>query len=255
MEFFYAYQTDKGMVRANNQDSLIIKSISCGRDRALLAAVCDGVGGLSRGEEASRRTVELLGEWAQYELPSLLEKENTGELLRVRFRQQLSEINRELFYDNCRSGISSGTTLTALILWKYWYLLGHVGDSRAYAVTHKLCQLTEDHSWVAQEAAAGRMTAEEAKNHRKRNVILKCIGAEEELEPQLNEGEIKGNTVFILCTDGFWHHVGDSEWLKYFSAEKVRDPEWLGEALSYLSSLVKTRGERDNITVIAVKVF
>lgn len=253
MRFMYACQTDKGTARSGNQDSLIVKSVTCGQGPALLAAVCDGVGGLSRGEVASRRAAELLGEWAEYELPRLLETETKS--IRFRFRQQLREINREIFLDSRRNGISSGTTLTALVMWNYRFLLGHVGDSRAYAVTQTVRRLTEDDSWVAWEMAAGRMTAEEAKNHSRKNVILRCIGADEELEPRLAEGRIGESTVFLLCTDGFWHHIEDAELLRYFSPERADSQRQLGNALYYLFDQVKRRGENDNITAIAVKVF
>ena len=255
MKYMYACQTDIGISRSSNQDSLIMKTIKSRRNTALLAAVCDGVGGLSKGEVTSRKTVKMLGEWADYELPCLLEQDKTGEILRRRFRQQLMEINREIFYGNKRSGIESGTTLTALVMWNYRYLLGHVGDSRAYAITRQVRQLTTDHSWVAQEVAAGRITAEEAEKSAKKNVILKCIGADETLEPQVEEGQICEDTVFLLCTDGFWHHIAKNEWLPYFSPERIHGEELLRANLFHLFSQVKCRGENDNITAAAIKVF
>lgn len=255
MKYLYACQTDIGRSRSSNQDSLIMKTIKSKENTALLAAVCDGVGGLKKGEVTSRKAAKMLGEWADYELLGLLEQDGTGEILRRRFRQQLMEINREIFYGNKRSGIESGTTLTALVMWNYRYLLGHVGDSRAYEVTRQVRQLTTDHSWVAQEVAAGRMTAEEAQKSTKKNVILKCIGADETLEPQMEEGQICEDTVFLLCTDGFWHHIAENEWLPYFSPERINGEELLGANLSYLSGQVKCRGENDNITVAAIKVF
>lgn len=255
MKYMYACQTDIGISRSSNQDSLIVKTVKNDGNTALLAAVCDGVGGLSKGEVTSRRVAKMLGAWTDYELPGLLGQDKTGEILRRRFRQQLMEINKEIFYSNKRSGIASGTTLTALVLWNYRYLLGHVGDSRAYAITRRVCQLTTDHSWVAQEVAAGRMTAEEARKSTKKNVILKCIGADETLEPQVKEGKVCEDTVFLLCTDGFWHHIADEEWLQFFSPERIAGEGILGANLYHLSSQVKCRGESDNITAAAVKVF
>lgn len=258
---------------------------SGGGQKALLAAVCDGVGGLSRGERASRRAAERLAEWAAEELPALLsrEKEGEGGLLRRRFWLLIQEINAGIFAGNKRSGVSSGTTLSALLLWNGRYLIGHVGDSRIYAVGRQTNQLTEDHSWVAREVSAGRMTPEQAKNSAKQNVILRCVGAEETVEVQLREGELEEPTVFILCTDGFWHHIREEEWTEYFSPLRImgrrsipqgqndagkngmgqyeRKEEWneaasaekmLGEGLFCLTEEVKARGETDNITAIAI---
>jgi len=253
MRFFYACQTDKGVARFTNQDSLLVKSVGVDGSAALLTAVCDGVGGLSRGEITSRQAAKMLGNWAEYELLHILETDRSGEVLKRRFQQQFLEINKEIFFGNKRNGISSGTTMTALLLWENRYLLGHVGDSRAYAVTREVHQLSEDHSWVAGEVAAGRMTEEEAKYSTKKNVILRCIGADEDIEPQFLGGRIHENTVFVLCTDGFWHHVEMDEMLRYFSPESVVQENRLGEILYYLSSQVKLRGESDNITAVAVK--
>lgn len=255
MRFLYACQTDKGAVRPSNQDSLIIKTINYGAGKALLAAVCDGVGGLKQGGLASRRAAELLGVWADFELPRILEQQQPEEVLRYRLRQQLQDINKEIYYSGCRSGISSGTTLTALLLWDYQYLIGHAGDSRIYAIDSNVRQLTSDDSWIAQEVAAGRMTGEEAKNHTGRNMILKCIGAKEEVTPQIKEGRISGNTVFLLCTDGFWHYIEEEEWLKYFAPVSTVRENILGENLFYLTEQVKQRGESDNITAIAIRVL
>lgn len=255
MRFIYAYQTDKGTTRSNNQDSLIVKSISVGKSNVLLAAVCDGVGGLKFGERTSRRAAELLGAWADYELPQILKQEQAEKLLRHRFRQLIQDINEEIFFGNQRCGISSGTTLTAMLLWEYRYLIAHVGDSRIYAIDRQVWQLTADHSWVAQEEEAGRLTKEEARNHENRNVLLTCIGASADLVPQLREGEIKESTVFLLCTDGFWHCIEEPEWMRYFSPEQIMKEHTLGEHLYSLIDQVKRRGEKDNITAIGIGVF
>jgi len=253
MKFFYACQTDKGVARFTNQDSLLVKSMGSDGSSAPLAVGCDGVGGLSRGEITSRKAAKMLGQWAEYELLHLLETDKSGEVLKHRFRQQFVEINKEIFFDNRRNGISSGTTMTALLLWDNRYLFGHVGDSRLYSITQDARQLSEDHSWVASEVAAGHMTEEEAKNSTKKNLILRCIGADEDVEPQMAEGKILGDTVFVLCTDGFWHHIEDFEWNMFFSPKAMLGENRLGEALYYLSSQVKARGESDNITAVAIK--
>lgn len=256
MKYIYSCQTDIGTVRNTNQDSLLVKSINHHGRMALLSAVCDGVGGLSRGEAASRKTADMLAAWADYELPQILLQGNFEKVLRYRFCQLISDINREVFFGNQRSGISSGTTLTALLLWDYHYLIGHVGDSRIYSITAaQTCQLTQDHSWVAQEVEAGRMTKEQALMDSRQNVILKCIGADAEVEPYLKTGTVYEPAVLILCTDGFWHHVKDGEWQEYFSPLRITNESVLSGNLYKIVQQVKYRGETDNITAIAIEIF
>ena len=233
MRFTYSCRTDKGTVRENNQDSLVVKSAALGASRVALAAVCDGVGGLSRGEEASRKAAELLSAWFDYELPQIMGESGADRLMPRRLRQLVKEINQEIYCANCRSHISSATTLTA------------VRQAR---------QMTQDHSWVAQEVAMGRMTREEARKSDRQNVILKCIGAEKEAEPDILEGHIQEETVFLLCTDGFWRLVEEPEWNVFFSPAAAREGN-LTEHLYYMTEAVKRRGESDNITAVAIRVF
>ncbi|MCI8576106.1 MAG: serine/threonine-protein phosphatase [Lachnospiraceae bacterium] len=255
MRYIYSCQTDVGAVRENNQDSLVVKSLNLGKHMVVFAAVCDGVGGLSHGERASRTSVEMLSSWFDYELPQILEQSPAEPVLRYRFRQLLSEINREIYNGNLRSGVSSATTLTALLLWDYHYLAGHVGDSRIYKIDYDVQQLTRDHSWVAQEVAMGRMTAHQAAIDTRQNIILKCMGAEPEVEPDVFEGRIREKTVFVLCTDGFWHHVDAREWIRQFSPAVIKEEKHLAENLYFMAEQVKQRGESDNITAIAIDVF
>lgn len=256
MKYIYSCQTDIGTTRNTNQDSLIVKSISNQGHTALLAAVCDGVGGLSQGEAASRRVADMMATWADYELPQILVQTNVEKVLKHRFRQLILDINRELYYGNQRTGISSGTTLTAILLWNYRYLIGHVGDSRIYSITaSQAWQITPDHSWVAREVEAGRMTKEQALVDSRQNVILRCIGVNVDVEPYMKIGSIEEPVVMVLCTDGFWHHVEEKEWRLYFSPTQVTGERVIGAHLYHMVEQVKYRGEKDNITAIVIRIF
>lgn len=254
MKFIYSCRTDAGTVRENNQDSLIVKSLKCNDHILLFAAVCDGVGGLSQGERTSRKAVEMLSDWADYELPQIMEQ-GAEQILPYRFRQMISDINKEIYYSNLRSRIVSATTLTALLLWDKRYIIGHAGDSRVYQINSQVTQLTRDHSWVAKEVAMGRMTLEEAAKDTRQNLILRCIGAEPEVRPDILQGTVRGSSVYILCTDGFWHHVKKEEWAACFSPRVIKQEKDLTENLYHLAEQVKQRGEDDNITAVAIEVF
>ncbi len=256
MGFIYCCQTDVGTERETNQDSLVVKSRVTKDHTVVLAAVCDGVGGLVSGELASRKAADMLSGWFDYELPQIMRQPDAKEVIRYRFRQILWNINGEIYYSNLRQGITSATTLTALVLWDNRFLMGHAGDSRIYGISRTAVrQLTKDHSWVAQEVLEGRMTEEQAEKDPRRNVILKCMGAAPEAEPDILEGTIKENMMFVLCTDGFWHHIKPEEWKNYFSPAPALTEKKLAENLYYMMEQVKGRGERDNITAITINVF
>lgn len=255
MKYIYSCQTDIGAVREENQDSLLVKSMKAGDHVAVLAAVCDGVGGLKCGEIASRKATELLASWFDYEIPQIFKQPQPERLMQWRFRQLLSDINREIYCENCRIGISSATTLTAILLWDYQYLIGHVGDSRIYRIDHAVMQMTRDHSWVSEQVKAGMMTLEQASVDSRQNIILKCMGGEPEVESDILTGYVREASVFVLCTDGFWHHVQNEEWNQYFSPLVITGQNKMSENLYDLAEKVKVRGENDNITAIAIEVY
>ncbi len=254
MKFFYSCRTDIGVSRESNQDSLLVKTARANGHTVLMAAVCDGVGGLSRGERTSRRAAELLASWFEFEVVQIMGQPRPEDILRYRFRQRLMDINREIYSNNVRSGISSATTLTALILWDYRFLVGHLGDSRLYRIDKRTVLLTSDHSWVANEVAMGRMTPAQAMRDKRQNIILKCIGGKAQAEPDILEGKLEEDAVFVLCTDGFWHHVSQEEWGRWFSPSVISGETALSDNLYRVTELVKRRGESDNITAIAIDV-
>lgn len=254
MRFFYSCYTDIGTIRAVNQDSLLVKTWNQDGHKAVLAAVCDGVGGLSQGEWASRRTAEMLSSWFDYEIPQIIPRSDAKELFSYRLRQLTSDINKEIYFENSRRGIQSGTTISVILIWDFQYMIAHAGDSRIYRIADGIEQLTQDHSWVAQEVAAGRMSPEQAEADSRKNIILKCVGASTDIQPDYQWGVIQQQTVFCICSDGFWHHIQQAEWWQMFSPNSVQDENMLGDRLHYLTELVKKRGETDNISSVAVVI-
>lgn len=247
MIFRFLCHTDIGNTREKNEDSLVVKSGSFGGVAILLAAICDGVGGLEGGETASYTAVSMISEWFDEELPVL---EPEVRILKKRLESLAESINSRIRYENERAGKKSGTTCSALLLWKRYYLICHIGDSRIYMVDEKVYQLTEDHSWLAEEVRKGRMTAEEAERDIRKNRILKCFGAGQTAAPDLLAGEVRDPSSFVLCTDGFWHRITGEELKEKLGPGFSKDTA----VLEKLTNLVKDRGEDDNISVIAVDV-
>ena len=148
-----------------------------------------------------------------------------------------------------------GTTAVLLLLFDGNYYLANVGDSRVYAITGQeaVC-LTKDHSRVMQYYEQGKITFEEIETHPERNVLLKCIGDDEDADPDFDAGECFSDTVFLLCSDGFRHKIPIEELAEIL---KPYRQENAGEMKRHLNEIINTvyeRGERDNATAVALKV-
>ena len=256
MRYSYAYRTDIGTTRSVNQDALVIKTFQEGSRSAIMAAVCDGMGGMARGEEMSRIAAVMASEWFDQEFRQLYASEElAADTLSTRLLQMLNNINAALFDDNQKRSQNGGTTFSMLLLCDFARFLLHVGDSRIYEIEDgRIRKLTRDHSYVAREVENGRMTEEEAMNSPQQNILLQCLGTEPELQaPQLLADENPGARTYLLCTDGFWHHMNFNAVRSVFGPSSVV-PDYVGVQLEKMIDFVKDRGETDNITAIAVCV-
>jgi protein phosphatase len=143
-----------------------------------------------------------------------------------------------------------GTTATVALLASDKVFVGHVGDSRAYRVQNgELTCLTVDHTWVQGEVEAGRMTAEQAAIHPRRNVLTRALGTGPFVRVDRTLYSIDVGDMLILCTDGLLKVVSEAEMLIY--ARNVWDPQ---EVCDTLVSLSNYRGGPDNISVIVARV-
>lgn len=110
-------------------------------------------------------------------------------------------------------GTELGTTFTGILFVGEEYVCAHVGDSRLYYIGGDIKQLTTDQTFIAREISSGRMTEEEAKTDKRRNVLLQCVGASKEIEPQVLRGRTEKG-VHMLCSDGFRHVITEEEMLE-----------------------------------------
>lgn len=142
-----------------------------------------------------------------------------------------------------------GTTLTALLYHTGRMHLVHAGDSRAYLFREgKLQQLTDDHSWIAEQVKAGAMTEEEAKVSQFRHIITRSVGFEREVEVDTRSIGVEAGDCYLLCSDGMSNYVENKE------LEKILASTWYRRAPEVLIGLANDRGGDDNITVIVVYV-
>ena len=251
MKYFLAAQTEVGLKKSCNQDSIILKRAKFKGKEVCLGKICDGMGGLSCGEFASKSIVEAFSDWFLY---SYSKYESIWDESRMRedIRSIISSENEGLLHYGKEHGIYLGTTVTAFLLAENRFFVWHVGDSRLYKISSsKIFRLTNDHTVIAKEIAEGRLTEKEAKKDPRRNVLLQCIGATSDVNPDMFCGEVEKGDILLLCSDGFRHEISEKEILNMLLK---CDNSKFNEKLRELIDLNLKRKELDNISVALVKV-
>lgn len=248
--FCVGYISDRGVTHPINQDSILVKSFSDGVQRTLIAGLFDGMGGHSEGERVSGASAQAIAAWANANKGLLL----SGEKARITqsLRLELDRLNEKIRTYGKRTAIEAGTTAAILIANQDSYLCCNVGDSRIYHITEvKLKQITEDQSLVADLVRAGLLNEDQAKTHPQRNVLTQALGILEKITPAFHTGKYGQNDVFVLCCDGFYHELTDTEIQSLYRAEQ--ETQKINALLIAAKDLVISRGETDNITGILIK--
>lgn len=257
MEYTIAAYTDMGVCKKSNQDSFCARrAILPEGDELVFAAVCDGMGGLSKGELASAEVIRAFGAWfdgAMGQFPSLVSRDFGA--VRSQWESLIIDVHTRLLSYSRSMKIELGTTLVAWLAVGGRYLMVNVGDSRLYEHTGQLCQISQDHSLVAREIALGHITEEQALHHPQRNVLLQCLGAGSAVSPLFREGRVSAGALYLLCTDGFVHKVCRAELEQSLLPMRLGSKESMTGALRDVTEQCKTRGEQDNITAVLVKAL
>lgn len=254
MKYKAAYYTDVGIKKKNNQDSLAIKIADTTNGQAVFAIICDGMGGLAKGEVASREVICAYCDWFERDFSRLvLEGTFNAAVLKEQWDSIAVNENEKLKAYGEEHGIMIGTTLSAILMYEDKYYIIHVGDSRVYELSDTLTQLTKDQTLVAREIAAGRLTPEQAETDSRRSILLQCIGASPVVEPDFIRGYIAQDTCYMLCSDGFRHKITGEEIMDRIGPVAATDEDAMREGCAFLTELVKYRKETDNITVLLIK--
>ncbi len=252
MHFTVTADTDIGITKDTNQDSLCVKIADTLIGEVLMAIICDGMGGLSKGELASATVIREFSEWFNNELNQELNSVNM-DVIGGKWELMLKDLNLRILEYGKSVQTNLGTTFTGILFLNNEYLIVHVGDTRAYYISSDMKQLTEDQTVVAREIKRGTMTIEEAKTDTRRNMLLQCVGASKMVSPQIIKGRIEKGA-YMLCSDGFRHEITKDEMFKSLNPEKLQNKEAMHTSSLYLINLVKLRDERDNISVVLIKV-
>lgn len=252
MRYKATADTDIGISKNTNQDSVLIKHASTEVGEVLLAVVCDGMGGLEKGELASATVIRAFSKWFDEELPFELETVDM-QVIGAKWSLLLKELNVQIMeYSKANRIDGVGTTFSGILFVDNQYVIGHVGDTRVYHIGSSLTQLTTDQTFVAREISRGTLTLEQAKTDKRRNMLLQCIGASRVVEPQIICGSAEKGA-YMLCSDGFRHEISESEIYESLNPINLMNKDAMHSNAKYLIEQVKRREEKDNISVILIK--
>jgi serine/threonine protein phosphatase PrpC len=243
---------DVGRVRQSNEDCLIaISSLQQGDTVSPyygLFLVADGMGGHEQGERASLLaaqtfTREVVSRFGGQWLGGMTENSDPiQEILESSVHQANQAVMLNL--------PGSGTTLTAALVFSRQVFLAHIGDSRAYFLGKGIRQITHDHSLVQRLVDQGHISTEEAGRFAQRNVLLKAVGQVEGIETDFLTVPWEQGSRLLLCTDGLWGVLSDSEILRI--SKNYPSPQ---DAAVSLVHQANTMGGPDNISVIIVEMI
>lgn len=236
--------SDIGQKRSVNEDRA---AVFVRPDAIRLGVIADGMGGHNAGDIASEMAILMLekkfmdADESQFQsIPAVQEW-----LIHC-----VKEINREVYkhsltHEDCQG---MGTTLLAALLSNQVNVLCHIGDSRAYSFFEgQLTQLTKDHSYVNVLVENGEITEEEAENHPKKNLIIKSLGTEKDIEPDLILLSLRPLTTLLLCSDGLSNKVSKSDMASIL--ELAASVEEKGQKLIQLAN---ENGGEDNISLVLI---
>lgn len=237
--------TDRGTKRENNEDYILVPNVT---DELKLFIVADGMGGANGGEVASKEATERAENYIKSEFSKIShEREDIEKLIRTAMERANKYIYEKAKAYEQYKGM--GTTMIIVIIYRGKAYIGHVGDSRVYRFRkHVIRQLTKDHSYVQALLKEGTITKDEARNHPQKNVLLKVLGCEKNLEPDVfTKGFIKDD-ILLICTDGLTNMLEEKDIYETI----VKHKDYLKDACSALINNANMLGGLDNISVVLI---
>ncbi len=240
MHFTCAARTDVGIVRSGNEDNYLMLA-----ERGIFI-VADGMGGHAAGEVASEMAVRTISR----EIGSLrgLGDQEAGERIGNAIRSANDAIFSRTLSEHDKRGM--GTTATVLVLQPKRYLIGQVGDSRAYLLRNgEMLQLTKDHSYVQEQVDAGLLTPDQARVHPYSNVITRCVGAGVDVTPDVYAGTLEEGDIVLLASDGLTGMLEDEQLTRILQSEGGPQ-RWVDRLITEANR----RGGLDNISAIVVRI-
>lgn len=239
----WALKSETGRVRSHNEDSVFIHAPS---EELVIVAVADGMGGHRAGDVASQLAVQVVKE----QLRDITVEQPVSKL-RDMLQKSIEQANRRVLEksreDEGMAGM--GTTLVIAILKEDQLLIGNIGDSRAYLINEQGCkQMTRDHSLVNELIDIGEITEVEALAHPQKNILVRAVGTDPEVLPDIIEHKWEANDYLLVCTDGLTNMVSDEHICEVIRTDNTI--EWKADEL--IRQALEAGGV-DNISLALVK--
>lgn len=233
-------KTDVGAFRDNNQDAFLTGSFINGDAWAI---VCDGMGGVSGGQVASKLCVEKAAAVIRKGYRNRMSVKSVKNLLESAISAANAVVFEESLKDRELQGM--GTTIVAAVFVGSIVVIAYAGDSRAYIVNDTVTQITKDHSLVQLMIDNGKITPEEAKVHPDRNIITRAVGIENFVDVDIEIVDVSPDDKLLLCTDGLSGSLENNEILDIIKEyQQVSAEKLIEKAIE--------NGSRDNITAVIV---
>ncbi|ASK63545.1 protein phosphatase [Virgibacillus phasianinus] len=234
--------TDKGRVRNHNEDA---GGLFLNQANQYLSVIADGMGGHQAGDVASQMATSIIEkEWPEcHEI-------NNPEDAEAWLKKIIHQVNVEIYKKSIsqKECQGMGTTIVITICTEDFITVAHIGDSRCYLSNEDgFSQVTDDHSLVNELVRSGQITHEDAEHHPRKNVLLKALGTEEVIYPDIRTISWEQGNMILLCSDGLSNKVPDNE-LK----EMLENDESLDSKAKGLIMLANERGGEDNISLVIV---
>ena len=236
-------KSDKGNVRETNEDYFYISN---SLDQVQLYLLADGMGGYNGGEITSQLAVQTAKNYIENNFKDI-EKDRDSI---IQLLGSSMEYANMVVYEKAKENPElqgMGTTLEICLIYNNKAYIGHVGDSRIYRVRKQFIRkLTQDHSYVQKLVKEGTITKEQAEHHPQKNMLMKALGCNAFVEPDVMVKGFLKDDILIMCSDGLSNMV-EQQTIYEMASKNIE------QATKDLVQLAKDRGGYDNITVVIIK--
>jgi PPM family protein phosphatase len=241
MIYQFCSQTDPGLARENNEDSVVYDAPTS------LTVLADGMGGYNAGEVASGMATAFIRSEMSRWLSQVGKTANAREVRRA-LEICVDNANRSIFNaaNSNPQYAGMGTTLVVGVCHEARLMIGHIGDSRCYRLRgDEFSQVTKDHSLLQEQMDAGLITPEQAATSLNKNLVTRALGVEDSVLLEVNEHRVEPGDLYMMCSDGLSDMVDDAG-----IAEILKSADSMEQKALALVAAANAAGGRDNISVL-----